>query len=805
MSLFEGKLLQRPEFEFGTKAQTLTKLKSLVKSSIIGEVYYFEVDIWRKCEHQIIQEIEEIFGPSMLAIRSSAVSEDSSEHSMAGEFTSILNVDGTQRSILASAVNEVVNSMTGNPHDQILVQHMLQQVAVSGVITTHVLGDGAPYYVLNYDDESGRTDTVTGGLGVNKTVMIHHSVDEKFVESTRVVNWLDMARELFAICGGLPLDIEFAQTESAEIHVLQVRRIVEQSNWPSDAASKITEAQQEIIKFIELRSLPRRGLAGKRTIFGEMPDWNPAEIIGTSPRPLATSMYCYLVTDWVWRDARVRMGYRNPGDEDLMVMIGRSPYIDVRNSFNSFLPAGLNMDSAERLINAWIDRLDSHPELHDKVEFGIAQTVHDFCFDNQLRERYPGILTSQQFSTYKEELRQLTMSCLDMSNASTLQKALSDIADLEKNQAQRDPFSGLDSELDCAIRIKMLIEECRQLGTLPFSVIARHAFIAESMLRSAVDRGALEFERLGQFRNTVSTIMKVMSHDLVKVITDKMEKKTFLHRYGHLRPGTYDVLSYRYDQREDIFDNISTSEQFVDSTAYEFTPLEHKSVDLLLNEISLDGVNSNHLLEYAKTAINSREYSKFVFSKNLSDALEVMCLWGEKIGLSREDISYIPVEEVLGVVSDPVLRGNIQYFNKVIQRNRSIEEKYRVLRLGYLIRDIRDVYVIPLHRSMPNFVTDCRLDEKVVFINNRMGNHPDMSGRIICIENADPGFDWIFSRSIAGLITKFGGSNSHMAIRCSELGLPAAIGCGEQTFERIILAGEVELNCADKIVRPIYG
>ena len=106
---------------------------------------------------------------------------------------------------------------------------------------------------------------------------------------------------------------------------------------------------------------------------------------------------------------------------------------------------------------------------------------------------------------------------------------------------------------------------------------------------------------------------------------------------------------------------------------------------------------------------------------------------------------------------------------------------------------------------MPNFVTDCRLDEKVVFINNRMGNHPDMSGRIICIENADPGFDWIFSRSIAGLITKFGGSNSHMAIRCSELGLPAAIGCGEQTFERIILAGEVELNCADKIVRPIYG
>ena len=39
---------------------------------------------------------------------------------------------------------------------------------------------------------------------------------------------------------------------------------------------------------------------------------------------------------------------------------------------------------------------------------------------------------------------------------------------------------------------------------------------------------------------------------------------------------------------------------------------------------------------------------------------------------------------------------------------------------------------------------------------------------IICIENADPGYDFIFNYKIKGLITKFGGSNSHMAIRCLE-------------------------------------
>ena len=50
----------------------------------------------------------------------------------------------------------------------------------------------------------------------------------------------------------------------------------------------------------------------------------------------------------------------------------------------------------------------------------------------------------------------------------------------------------------------------------------------------------------------------------------------------------------------------------------------------------------------------------------------------------------------------------------------------------------------------------------------------------MCIENADPGFDFIFSHNIKGLITAFGGPNSHMSIRCNEFGIPAAIGIGEK-------------------------
>ena len=70
--------------------------------------------------------------------------------------------------------------------------------------------------------------------------------------------------------------------------------------------------------------------------------------------------------------------------------------------------------------------------------------------------------------------------------------------------------------------------------------------------------------------------------------------------------------------------------------------------------------------------------------------------------------------------------------------------------------------------------------------------------KIVCIENADPGFDFIFTKKINGLITKYGGINSHMAIRCAELNLPAAIGVGNDLFNQIIKSNKLLLDCEQK-------
>ena len=69
---------------------------------------------------------------------------------------------------------------------------------------------------------------------------------------------------------------------------------------------------------------------------------------------------------------------------------------------------------------------------------------------------------------------------------------------------------------------------------------------------------------------------------------------------------------------------------------------------------------------------------------------------------------------------------------------------------------------------------------------------------VILLEHADPGFDWIFTHNPTGLITKYGGVASHMSIRCSELGLPAAIGCGEVLYNNISNASKILLDCKNE-------
>ena len=75
-----------------------------------------------------------------------------------------------------------------------------------------------------------------------------------------------------------------------------------------------------------------------------------------------------------------------------------------------------------------------------------------------------------------------------------------------------------------------------------------------------------------------------------------------------------------------------------------------------------------------------------------------------------------------------------------------------------------------------------------------------LKNKIILIPQADPGYDWIFGLGIGGLITKYGGPNSHMAIRAAEINLPSAIGVGELNYNMYKKANTIFLDCENKTI-----
>ena len=105
-----------------------------------------------------------------------------------------------------------------------------------------------------------------------------------------------------------------------------------------------------------------------------------------------------------------------------------------------------------------------------------------------------------------------------------------------------------------------------------------------------------------------------------------------------------------------------------------------------------------------------------------------------------------------------------------------------------------DFVKISYYISKPNFITHKKITgDSINLSNSFQGN--ELTNKIILIENADPGYDWIFAKNPLGLITKYGGVASHMSIRCSELKLPAAIGCGEIFYEQLHNATKIMLDC----------
>jgi len=787
-----------------SKAKTLKLLESRVSLFKVPELFLFETELFSVSPAVVISRIKDTFNGRTLVIRSSAAGEDGSQNTCAGEYDSVLNVSSTDSEVIRAAIATVIASYERkgprSGGDEVIVQEMVLNTSMSGVVFTHDLNTGAPYYVINYDDVSGLTNTVTSGGGEysNRTLYIHRGATQA-VRSERFQRLMLAVQELEQVMGSQFLDVEFALGEDFTPYLLQVRAITTQPNWNRAVAKRIDAALQGIQAFVKTRLQPMAGVYGRTTVLGQMPDWNPAEMIGRAPRALAFSLYKTLITDHAWRIARETMGYAVPAGQPLMVSLAGQPFIDTRLSFHSFLPAGLSPEISEKLVNAWVERLQTHPELHDKVEFEVAITTYSFDIDEKIKALIGTALSDAERSTFKEALRKQAGALLADSAEGGISMAL---AKVEKLAGKQQDASQLPKEQDISALLGMM-EDCIRLGTVPFSILARHGFIARTILLSLHKRGILTMEEIHSIQSGVRTVASALVDDMRRLQLGELSRPDFMAEYGHLRPGTYDILSRRYDQMPDLGMNDTQVRPEQELNEFVLSAQQRREIDQLLQAEGFAELDAGKLFAYVQAATVGREYGKFVFTRSVSNMLELIAGFGERHGLSRDEMSHVAVGHLLDVATKSA-EGSIEERLRQVSEEEAERHALSVaIRLPQVLFDEAGVHVVPFQISHPNFITHKKVTASCVCLVAGQ-TAPTLTGKIVLIENADPGFDWIFAQHIGGLITKYGGANSHMAIRCAEFGIPAAIGCGEQRFEMFVHANRIHLDCAAGLINPLH-
>jgi phosphohistidine swiveling domain-containing protein len=216
---------------------------------------------------------------------------------------------------------------------------------------------------------------------------------------------------------------------------------------------------------------------------------------------------------------------------------------------------------------------------------------------------------------------------------------------------------------------------------------------------------------------------------------------------------------------------------------------------LLLDEFGILeqlGIPALEFINFAKKAIYWREQAKFEFTKNLSRALDLVKTIGATFKIDREDLAFLDIRVLMSAYSSSFNLNKEML--KSIEKGKLDYSQAAVIELPSVLGNSSEILSFTEEDANPNFITS-----------RSVAGIPDFQlenllGKIVLIEGADPGYDWIFQKGLIGLITAYGGANSHMAVRCSELNLPAAIGVGDRLFKEIKSAFHVNLDCENRII-----
>lgn len=814
-------------FEFTTKANTLNQFKNVFKNSMIEPLFVFTVSQWKKEKKNIINEIQKRFNTEIV-IRSSALDEDGIIESKAGAYKSILNVKTHNTENLISAVRDVIKSyeIKGklNSENQILVQSQTKNVKISGVIFTRDLQTNAPYYLINYDEDTNETDTVTSG-GISKIVRIKRNIklNNGLSKWKKLIN---AVKEIENLLPKMVLDIEFAIKSNNQIVIFQIRPLISNLKYKTMSDAAIDNEINECKRIYDYNAMKQVNISDE-IYYSDMAFWNPAEIIGSRPNYFDYSLYQHLILNSAWNEALIPLGYSKVNDA-LMLQFCNKPYINLHHVFLCLTPATVPLIIKKKLIKYYNEKLKIHPYIHDKLEFELVFNAFFFETEKKLNQLKDYGFSSKEIKILKDSLFNLTNKLFN-DYKKIYQSDLDFINRLETNRKRIiKSIKKNSSEKNLLYAVNELLDDCRELGVKPFTRNARLAFISTGFLKTAVSESIISEDEYLSFMNSIKTVAKEFDYDFNKLVSGKLNIKTFLSKYGHLRPDAYDITKPIYKNNPDYFNVINNLNNNTEISSEKLNAGDFESKkEIISNNVRLSdnasksnidlkllsekfesalkkvgfNIKGTDFITFLRTFIESREKMKFEFTKNLSYAIELLAQLGERFNYSREDISYLDIYSINLMLNTNSISDILELWDTLIQKRNEKKDLFSKIPLPAVILSKNDFEIVENLISKPNYITKQTIEAELV---NLQGKKSNFKNKIILLEKADPGYDWIFTKKPAGLITKYGGAASHMAIRCAEFNLPAAIGVGETIFEKLLTKNKIILDCQKETIVYLF-
>ena len=733
---------------YGNKAKNL---EYVAKNTDIEIPYFKEIYL---DDLNNIENIVDSFSQKIM-IRSNSSSEDKEFSSSAGKYLSIGPIERNDLETIKKSWEMVVGSYEEQDNQSVIFQNYIENAKSVSVLTSYKVGSDSAYRTFStyYGSE---TDAITSGKysEINNFFM-HRSFDILPKKYEKYNVYLKIITQLEDLFKNKQLDIEMVLDKNNSPQLLQVRPLMGKKLNKESIFDEKDVIDRNLKNYKKLNKTTADRF-GTNQIYSNMSDMNPAEMIGKKPDNIAFGLYKFMFTDTTWNIQRGEFGYRKYSGGKLMELFNNVAYINVNHSLNSFLTRNLQKESCEEIINYQLNKLKENPHLHDSIEFDISRSSYVFDTVEEFSKEYKNIISPSEIIKWHNDLIQI-----DTQNKSTLEK---------NKKIILSTFSKLDKSFEYSK--KENIKLIRDTMALPFTHHSRLGFVYFAQLNSLLKKEVITEDQKKLLLLSVNSISTKMKADAYEVKIGKKTLEDFLDVYGHIRAGNYNLLS------SNLKNNLNFTESLINNSQQ---PLEDNILPkdiytniekyFMINEIPLE---ASAWIDMFQEGISTRENSKFYYTKGIDGILNEV---GEKNTSDRELFDLLDIE-----------------FN---EENTSDMRLKNVL-MPDLITSNEDFYFYEEMSKNGNYIGQGTVIGDVLLIDNEANRPNNLENKIVVIPAADPGWDWIFNYKIKSLVTKYGGPNSHMAIRCAEHNIPAILGVGENNFTVISNSKSLEIDFSNE-------